>query len=443
MISIKKYFLLRNWGRIVILKSAKVPVILLLGLTIMLGNPELFDLTVAANARLAPFKATASVFKTVSFKNDLRAMLFEPIVPIKSEVPLLTLRTPSFPEPSPVKGIYLTAWLSGSDQFLQKIVEFIRQTEVNTVVIDVKDDLGTLSYTSEVPLAQEIGSVLKKYNPAKVLALMEEHQIYPIARIVVFKDPFLAAKRNDLAVQSKLGGLWSDRKGLHWVDPYNQAVWDYNIAIAKEAIAKGFREIQFDYMRFTSDGAIKNCVYPGDDGRAKADVIRDFLKYASAELKPLGVKISADIFGLVCSADDDMGIGQILEKVAEGADILCPMVYPSHYYSGSYKLANPDASPYETVYQSMLDAKRRLDKLEKPVVMRPWLQDFSLRHKYQREELLAQIKAVEDAGYSEWIFWNPSCKYDLRKYRPKNTVVNQVTPPPQTGTSEKDLQKNI
>ncbi len=426
-------------------KLAKISVVLLLSLSVLLGNPNFFSSEVLATARVVPIQTEHSVFQSAVLKNDLQVNMLRPVLVFEPEVPALpVVKNYSFPEPTPVRGIYLTAWLSGSDRFLAKMVEFIRQTEVNTVVIDVKDDTGTLSYTSDVPLAQEIGAIIKKYNPNKVLGLMESHQIYPIARIVVFKDPFLAAKRPDLAVQSKLGGLWSDRKGLHWVDPYNKTVWDYNLAIAKEAVAKGFREIQFDYVRFTSDGKIKNCLYPGDDGREKADVIRDFLKYAAAELKPLGVKISADIFGLVCSADDDMGIGQLLEKVAEGADILCPMVYPSHYYPGTYQLANPDARPYETVYQSMLDAKRRLEKLERQVVMRPWLQDFSLRHKYQREELLAQIKAVEDAGYSEWIFWNPSCKYDPQKYRPRVTPFHEASPIPTpnstpSGNSKKDL----
>lgn len=320
---------------------------------------------------------------------------------------------------TPVKGIYLTAWMTGSSRFLDRIVQFTRQTEINAVVIDVKDDSGTLSYPSRVQLARETGADWRKYDPRKVLQRLKEHGIYPIARIVTFKDPYLAKRRTELAVRSSQGGLWHDFKGLNWVDPYNKTVWDYNVAVAREAAEYGFKEIQFDYVRFTSDGPIKDCRYPSGDGRAKADVIRDFLKYARRQLSPLGVKVSADVFGLTCSARDDLGIGQVLEKVAEAVDVICPMVYPSHYRKGEYNLPDPDRAPYQTIYQSLTDARRKLagQNPERPVILRPWLQDFSLRSRYGRAELLAQIKAVEDAGFREYIFWNPSNAYDVNKYR--------------------------
>ncbi len=335
-------------------------------------------------------------------------------------------------EPPKVKGIYLTAWMTGDSRFMERTARFIEQTEINSVVIDVKDDTGTISYPSQVPLAKAVGSSEKKFDPHKVLKFLKDRDIYPIARIVVFKDPFLAKRRTDLAVKSAQGGLWHDFKGLCWVDPYNKTVWDYTIAIAKEAAAYGFKEIQFDYVRFTSDGILRDCRYPGNDGRIKSDVIRDFLKYAYQQLNPLGVKVSADVFGLACSAQDDLGIGQVLEKVALGVDIVCPMVYPSHYRRGEYNLPDPDRAPYRTVYQSMIDARRKLSKLnpERKVIMRPWLQDFSLRSHYGREELLAQIKAVEDAGYEEYIFWNPANKYDVGKYRSGPVRKPQAQPSP-------------
>lgn len=329
-----------------------------------------------------------------------------------------------FPEePIEVRGIYLTAWMTGKPGFLNRILDFIEKTEINTLVVDVKDDTGTISFPSQIPLAKTIESGRRKYDPGKVLEVLQENKIYPIARIVVFKDPFLANKRTDLAVQHANGGLWQDYQGLHWVNPYNKTVWDYNIAIAREAAELGFKEIQFDYVRFTSDGNLKSCRYPGYDKRSRSDVIRDFLKYAYQELNPLGVKVSADLFGLTCSAKDDLGIGQKFEKVAEGVDIICPMVYPSHYVKGAYNLADPDAKPYETVYRSLSAAQRKLDNLGKKVIVRPWLQDFSIKSHYGREQLLAQIKAVENSGFKEWIFWNPSNKYDYRKYRLRNETV--------------------
>jgi hypothetical protein len=345
---------------------------------------------------------------------------------------------PPAPEPAVVKGVYLTSWIAGKTDSFHQVVDFINKTEVNSLVIDVKDDTGMVSYASKVPLVLAIGSSYKKYDPTKVLAILKQNNIYPIARIVVFKDPYLAKHRPDFAVKSSTGGLWRDFGGLNWVDPYNKEVWDYNINIAKEAVSYGFREVQFDYIRFTSDGNTRDCHYPKTDGRIKADVIRDFLKYAYQELKPLGVKISGDVFGLTCSAQDDVGIGQVMEKVAQGVDIICPMVYPSHYYHGVYQIANPDGKPYETVFKSLTDARQKSESFTHKVIIRPWLQDFSLKSHYGREQLLAQIKAVENSGLKEWIFWNPSSRYDYHKYRLKNEVpVEMPIPSPAVEISPK------
>lgn len=343
-------------------------------------------------------------------------------------------------EPAAVKAVYLTGWIAGKSDAFNQLLDFVEKTEVNSLVIDVKDDSGTISYPSKVPLAQIIGSSYKKYDPVKTLEILKQNKIYPIARIVVFKDPYLAIHRQNLAVKSSEGGLWRDFKGLYWVDPYDKEVWDYNIDIAKEAATYGFREIQFDYIRFTSDGITKNCLYTKADGRVKSDVIRDFLKYAYQELKPFGVKVSADVFGLTCSAQGDIGIGQVMEKVAQGVDIVCPMVYPSHYVNGVYQIPNPDIKPYETVFKSLTDAQKKLGNTNKRVIIRPWLQDFSLKSHYGREQLLAQIKAVENSGLKEWIFWNPSSRYDYRKYRLKSEVPIEMPIPSDNATVDFDSQ---
>ncbi len=334
-------------------------------------------------------------------------------------------------EPPIVKGVYATGWMTGRSSFLENMVEFTAKTEVNSMVIDVKDDSGRISYHSKVPLAQSIGASYPKFDPVKVTNLLHQNNIYPIARIVIFKDPHLASRRPDLAVRSTQGGIWKDFKGLAWVDPYNKSVWEYNVAVAKEAASLGFKEIQFDYVRFTSDGLLKHCLYPAVNGSTKSDTISDFLKYAYQELKPLGVKISADVFGLTCSAQSDMGIGQVFEKIAENVDVICPMVYPSHYHKGDFNIPDPDRSPYQTVYRSMMDAKRKAATLKKPVIIRPWLQDFSLRNHYGREQLLAQIKAVQDAGLQEWIFWNPTNRYDIGKYRLKQEIQTGINLSPE------------
>ncbi len=328
-------------------------------------------------------------------------------------------QTAAWPRPQFVKGIYTTAWMAGSGKWLAQTIDFMSQTGINSLVVDVKDDTGTISYQSKVPLAEAIGSWERKIgDPAKLLETLRQHRIYPIARIVVFKDPYLAKHKPEWAVQDSSGGLWEDHKGLNWVDPNNKAYWDYIVAIAREAIGLGFQEIQFDYVRFTSDGAIQRCVYPFSNGELKQDVIRDFLKYAREQLKPYHVPISADIFGLTTSALDDQGIGQLYEKIIANVDIVSPMVYPSHYAPGSFGLGNPNLHPYETVYRAIRDAHKRLEKAgNTTTVLRPWLQDFNLGAHYGRQEIQKQIQAVRDAGASEWIFWNPSCRYQLDKYQ--------------------------
>jgi hypothetical protein len=328
--------------------------------------------------------------------------------------------SPSFkPETVPqVKGLYVTAWKAGDTRFVDRLMAMMGQTGLNALVIDVKDDTGVIGYSSTVALAQTIGAGKQCYQPERLLERLQRERIYPIARIVVFKDPLLADKRRDLAVLNSRGGLWRDRRGMRWVNPYNKAVWDYNVALAQEAALLGFKEIQFDYVRFTSDGALQECRYPGADGRTKGEVIRDFLAYAAQELQGSGVRLSADVFGLTCSVKGEMGIGQVFEAIAAQVDVICPMVYPSHYAKGTYQLADPDTKPYETVYRSLTDARRKLEAQgNRSVIIRPWLQDFSLESIYNRVQLEAQVKAVYDAGLTEWLFWNPHNNYEVDKYR--------------------------
>jgi len=319
----------------------------------------------------------------------------------------------------PIRGIYLTAWSSGLSKKMDNIIDFVGKTSVNALVIDVKDDTGYMTYPSNVPLAQTIGanSEPRARHLKELVARLKQNNIYTIARIVVFKDPLLAQKRLDLAVKSKTGGLWRDKKGKIWVDPSSEEVWRYNIEIAKEAVAMGFSEIQFDYVRFTSDGKISNCVYPHSKGRAKEDIIHDFLATAKKELNGLGVPLSADIFGLVLTVSDDLNLGQQLEKIASAVDYICPMTYPSHYPVGTFNIKSPNHHPYDMVYNSLKEGVRRLKAINSTAKFRPWLQDFDLGEPpYNRKELMEQIKALSDNGIQEWLFWNPRNKYDLSKY---------------------------
>lgn len=316
-----------------------------------------------------------------------------------------------------VKGVYLTGYTAGSARF-NELVKLVDDTELNAMVIDVKDDNGWVTYRSalpEVEAARADSNMIP--NIDQELKTLNEHQIYSIARIVTFKDPQLAAAHPEQAVHNANGGVWHDRTGAAWLDPYNRANWDYAVAIAREAAMKGFREIQFDYVRFPSDGNTKNIVYPSYDGRIRADVIAAFLAYAHEQLAPFHVFVSADIFGLIPSAHDDQGIGQYWEKVVPAVDYVSPMAYPSHYAPYTFGLKDPDLQPYETVTHTLEDGIARLDG--QPVSkLRPWLQDFSLRHHYGAAEVRAQIKAASDQGVKEWLLWNAGNVYTVNALEP-------------------------
>ena len=318
-------------------------------------------------------------------------------------------------KPAKVKGLYLSAWTAGYQPRLETLIGLADRTEINAMVIDVKDEIGDITYPSQAPYVDDVGanSRPRARDIDGLLKMFTEREIYKIGRVTVFKDPRAAEGRPAWALKTASGNLWRDRTGAAWLDPYNREVWDYIIGIAKEAVAKGFDEIQWDYVRFPSDGDISAIVYPARDAgdtRTRVEVVKGFLTYAKEQLEPLGVPISADLFGLVTSADDDLGIGQTLELATE-VDYISPMTYPSHYAPGSYGYDNPNAAPYGVLARAMQDAKARLGE-DKVATLRPWLQDFDLGSPaYGAEELRAQIQACEDNGVEEWLLWSAANTY--------------------------------
>jgi len=310
-----------------------------------------------------------------------------------------------------VKGLYMSGAAFNSKKLFDYLVGLVDTTELNALVIDMKDDNGYLSADFDIKLARDLE--IRRHrglNAAENMQLLFSKNIFPIARIVVFKDPSLAEKKPELALRKSDGSIWRDRKKLAWVDPHNREVWEYTVDVAREAAKMGFREIQFDYVRFPSDGDMSDVVYPYADGNKKEDVILEFLRYAKKELEPYNVFVSADVFGLTTMTLDDMGIGQKFEKIMTAVDYICPMVYPSHYGVGNYSFANPNAHPYEVVKNALLDGLKK--KGDAPVIIRPWLQDFNLGSpRYGPAEVRAQIKATYDAGLDEWILWNAGNRY--------------------------------
>jgi len=326
--------------------------------------------------------------------------------------------------PEIVRAIYATGWSAGSRSKADSLIKLIDETELNAIVVDVKDYSGFISYRISSPIFEDSGALgeLRIIKPNELIKKFHDKEIYVIARISVFQDPILAQAHPEWAIHSSsTEKLWRDRKGLAWMDPASREVWNYNLEIAKDALARGFDEVNFDYIRFPSDGNLEDTVYPfWDDIAPRSLVMENFFRFLRENLK--GEVISADLFGLVTIASDDLGIGQIIEKAFPYFDYIAPMTYPSHYASGVLGYKNPAENPYEIVKESIELAAQRLVKyksrLETSTVsdaedkksaakIRPWLQDFDLGADYDAAKVRAQIDASEQAGGVGWMLWDP------------------------------------
>ncbi len=325
------------------------------------------------------------------------------------------------------RAIYITSWTAGIKRFYA-LTEMMGKTELNAVVIDIKDSTGRVGYDSKVPMVAEIGAYERRINNLEaILKHCRERKIYTIARIAVFQDPHLAKAKPELAIGNKGGGAWKDRKGLAWVDPAAKTVWDYNLAIAKEAAERGFDEVQFDYVRFPTDGRLKSLNYPVYRGDIpKYEVIRNFFQYVDQQLKPVNVLVSADIFGLTTMAEDDLNIGQRIEDIAPYVDYVCPMIYPSHYPSGHLGLKRPGEHPYRVIYDACMRGLQRLEG--KRARMRPWLQDFKLGGDYDKKMIIDQMQAARDAKVFGFSMWNARNVYTEEAYLGKLPQANPNPP---------------
>lgn len=392
--------------------------------------------------------------------------------PVKTVAAPTTIPLPPLPEGG-VRGIYLTGWVAGLHNRFNALCGLVDRTELNAMVIDVRDD-GEISYKADIPLAIDSHACVKKYDVDKVIATLNEHHIWPIARIACMRDTPLAKKHPELAVHGPDGKVWHDRSNHYWLNPYKKEVWDYNVDIALDALKHGFKEIQFDYVRFPSEGKISTLQYPGKPpGSKRTDQINAFLKYAGEKIHAQGGWFSADVFGLTPTVErryrlrhpdtatppagiaatmpaaaaasagtkalaanggkagkkgasksgkgaanasgdkiaEDMGIGQMFSKMAAHVNYMCPMTYPSHYAHGEFGIANPNAEPYKIILKSVGDAKALVDDVP-TCKLRPWIQDFTLHAPhYGPNEVKAQIKALHDLGIHEYLLWNAGCKF--------------------------------
>lgn len=304
------------------------------------------------------------------------------------------------------KGAHVSVYIASSEAEMSKMIGLLDRTELNALQIDLKDEAGQLGFVLDDPVAKQISSVNDYIRLDNLVDRLRYKNVYTICRVVCFKDPKLAKGRTDLAVHDKSGDLWG--KG-QWTDPYSMEVWEYNLAVAAAAAKAGFHEVQFDYVRFPSDGDITTCVFPHKDSRKPGEVIDGFLAYARERLAEYNVFVSADLFGLTASAQGEMGIGQKVKDVARRVDFISPMVYPSHYNSGEYGVKSPENNPGDIVTKSLEDFKKAMAGTQ--ASLRPWLQDFSLRVSYTPDMVRRQIDACEKIGVDQWLLWDPDCTY--------------------------------
>lgn len=305
-----------------------------------------------------------------------------------------------------------------------ELIELAETTEINALVIDVKDDNGRITFKMDSPMAQEIGATTNTISDIEdLMKLLKEKDIYPIARIVAFKDPYLAEKRHELAIKNKDGSLYRDNNGECWINPYEREVWDYLIEVSTKAAEMGFMEIQFDYIRFSTGKGMSEAYFgPLAEEKTKEDIIIEFTRYAYESLRPLGVFVSADVYGTIISSSIDAGlVGQNYVEMAKYLDYICPMIYPSHFGDGNYGVDHPDLEPYKIVRKVLTASKNKLDEIPEEqhrADVRPWLQDFTATwirnyQSYGPLQLREQIIGVYAVGYSEWLLWNAAGNYTV------------------------------
>lgn len=327
--------------------------------------------------------------------------------------------------PESVRAIYMTSWVASTPSIRQGIIDLIAETEINSVIIDIKDDTGMISFEGDDAVLAKMGSYENRIKDIRELIdIFHSMDVYVMGRVAVFQDPHLTSIWPEEAVKSKsTGEVWTDRKGLSWVDAGSERVWEYITRVAIDSHKQGFDEINFDYVRFPTDGNMSDMVFPYSEGKDKNDVLEDFFIYLNQKMTEAEITSSADVFGMVAVANDGIGIGQVLEKITPHVDYVAPMVYPSHFAHNFKGLGDPNEDPYGVIYHSMKDAYDKL--LEAQALetseegkakfdtdkLRPWLQDFDYGGDYDAADVRAQIQATYDVGLDSWMLWDPSNKY--------------------------------
>lgn len=379
-------------------------------------------------------EAISNVFTTVtpdavSFSRD--EMVASTTEPVVQKPEIAHVKTPDA-----VKAVYMSQCAAGTPSFRESLVGLIDTTELNSIIIDIRDYTGKIAFPTDNPVLKDmVSDECGARDMKEFIKLLHDKNIYVIGRITVFQNPYYTKLHPDQAVQHKNGGVWKDRKGLAFVDVGATPYWDTVVELAKESHAVGFDEINFDYIRYPSDGDMAAAVYIKREGKTKQEMLEDFFKYLHEKVSPTGMVTSADLFGMTTTNTDDLNIGQVLERALPYFDYIAPMVYPSHYPTGFNGYKNVNEHSYDIIHYSMAESVRRTTATTTKVAsyahtaiastspqlyskpaypaskMRPWLQDFDYPVEYTPAMVAAQIKANEDVGLNSYMFWDPGNKY--------------------------------
>lgn len=374
---------------------------------------------IAGISRVVYKNNSIQVVSAVSQSETTQNIEVDSVIPAIEIAPVAQITTKTIshiPTPEPLKGLYITSWVASTTDMRNHVLSIVDKTEINSVVFDIKDYTGKISYPVLDPELISINSSDRRIKDLRDFTnLLHSKGIYVIGRIAAFQDPYFVKLHPEYAVKTNTDKtkVWTDRKGISWLDAGERPVWDYLVSIAKDAHAQGVDEVQFDYVRFPSDGNLSDIYYPSSDGKPKFEVINSFFDYVHTALLDEGMPTSADLFGLTTTATDDMGIGQLLEGALKNFDYVSPMVYPSHFAPGFENFKDPQSHPYEVIKISMSKAVARANAIGvSPTKLRPWLQEFGLHGKvYGSTEIRDQIKGVYDSGLTSWLIWDPSNKY--------------------------------
>lgn len=326
-----------------------------------------------------------------------------------------------------VKGAYMTAYGITNEDMRNSIFNIIETTDLNSLVIDFKTDDGVITGKTESTNEWVQTNTNAIVDYPSLMQTLEERNIYPIARVVAFKDTWNANENPDLAFKTAEGDLWYVG-GVAYTNPFLKENWDYLVEVGKQAAIAGFREIQFDYVRFPEafsyyadelyydQGEYANLDLT--EGEKRVKVISDFLAYAREALNEYDVEVSADVFGYIADAGKDESIGQQFDVIAKNVDVICSMIYPSHWGPGYFGYDAPDTEPYGVVDAYAKKERAILDTLETPPTTRPWIQDFTASYlgsgmyiEYDVAEVEAQIRALYDNGIDEFLLWNAGNYY--------------------------------